>query len=89
MLKGGVNMSEPYNDLMQVHMAIKAAERMVGQATVNMDADQLEAATKAVEQAKRQYQEAVAHETGVDHHFLEMSSELLSRVEHQLTEAKK
>lgn len=82
-------MSEPYNDLMQVQMAIKAAERMVGQATVNMDADQLEAATKAVEQAKNQYRNAVAHETGVDEHFLEMSSELLSRIEHQLTEAKK
>lgn len=70
-------------------MAIKAAERMVGQATMSMDKDQLAQATDAVNQAKQQYKRALAHQTGVDEHFFEISSELLERIEHQLEEAKK
>lgn len=89
MKKGGICVSEPFNDLMQVQMAIKAAERMVGQATMSMDEDQLKAATDAVNQAKEQYKRALAYQTGVDEHFFEISSELLDRIEHQLNEAKK
>lgn len=82
-------MSEPYNDIKELEMAIKSAQRMVGQATVNMDKDQLQAATDAVEQAKDYYQRAVSQQTGVDQQFLELSSELIEQVEHQLNEAKK
>lgn len=82
-------MSEPFNDLMQVQMAIKAAERMVGQATMSMDEDQLKAATDAVKQAKEQYKHALMHQTGVDDQFFEISSELIEKIEHQLEEAKK
>ncbi|MDE5414405.1 MAG: DUF2564 family protein [Bacillaceae bacterium] len=82
-------MSEPYNDLKQVEMAIKAAERMVGQATMSMDEDQLQAATEAVQQAKKQYYTAASHQTGVDERFFEISSELIEKIDHQLEEAKK
>ncbi|WP_100372805.1 DUF2564 family protein [Bacillus sp. FJAT-45037] len=82
-------MSEEYNELQQVEMAIKSAQRMVGQATVNMDAEQLEAATEAVNQAKDQYKKAVTHQTGVDQQFFEFSEELLAKVDQQLKEAKK
>lgn len=81
-------MSEPYNELMQVKMAIKAAERMVGQATMSMDENQLKAATDAVNEAKKQFQKALLYETGVDHQFLEVSAELIEKIEHQLEQAK-
>ncbi|OIJ20083.1 hypothetical protein BKP45_10445 [Anaerobacillus alkalidiazotrophicus] len=83
-----VYMSEPFNDIRQVEMAIKAAQRMVGQATMSMDEDQLKAATNALNQAKKQYKNAFAHATGVDDEFFEFSSELIERLDHQLTEAK-
>ncbi|WP_078553479.1 DUF2564 family protein [Bacillus alkalicellulosilyticus] len=78
-----------YNDLKQVEMAIKAAQRMVGQATMSMDDDQLKAATQALQQAKNQFQHAISHQTGVDQQFFEISSELIERIDHQLDEAKK
>ncbi|MFC5711826.1 DUF2564 family protein [Thalassorhabdus alkalitolerans] len=78
-----------YNDLMQVKMSIKAAERAVGHATESLDEDQLEAASNAVRFAKQQYQQAFTHQTGVDSHFLEVSEELLENIDHQLKEAKK
>ncbi|WNF35124.1 DUF2564 family protein [Bacillaceae bacterium IKA-2] len=81
-------MSEPFNDIRQVEMAIKAAQRMVGQATMSMDKDQLKAATDALSQAKKQYQDAISHEIGVDEQFFEFSSELIERLDHQLDAAK-
>ncbi|OLS38053.1 hypothetical protein BTR22_05995 [Alkalihalophilus pseudofirmus] len=82
-------MSEPYNELKQVEMAIKSAQRMVGQATMSMDPDQLQAATDAVNQAKEQYKKAASHQTGVDAAFFEFSEELLEKADTQLNEAKK
>lgn len=82
-------MSEPFNDIRQVEMAIKAAQRMVGQATMSMDADQLRAATDALNQARTQYHNAISHATGVDQEFFEFSTELIEKLDHQLTEAKK
>ncbi|WP_017727896.1 DUF2564 family protein [Halalkalibacterium ligniniphilum] len=78
-----------FNDLKQVEMAIKSAEHMVGQATRGMDEDQLKAATNALNDAKKRYQEAFAHQTGVDMAFFEFSRELLEKMDHQLNEAKK
>jgi hypothetical protein len=81
-------MSEPFDDIRQVEMAIKAAQRMVGQATMSMDEDQLKAATDALNQAKKQYQDAASFVTGVDNQFFEFSSELIERLDHQLEAAK-
>ncbi|MGO4886447.1 DUF2564 family protein [Anaerobacillus sp. MEB173] len=75
-------------EIQQIEMAIKSAQRMVGQATMSMDEDQLKAATDAINQAKQQYNHAVAHATGIDEKFFEFSSELIERIDHQLKEAK-
>lgn len=83
-----LNQSE-YNDLKQVEMAIQSAEHMVGQATRSMDDEQLQAATNALHDAKEKLHKAVSFQTGVDEMFLEMSSELLEKADHQLKEAKK
>ncbi|WP_088105392.1 DUF2564 family protein [Halalkalibacter urbisdiaboli] len=82
------NINTGYNDLKQVEMAIKSAQHMVGQATMSMDEDQLQAATDALNQAKQQFQHAVSQQTGVDEQFFEFASELIERTEKQLTEAK-
>ncbi len=81
-------MSRPFNQIRQVEMAIKAAQRMVGQATMSMDQNQLKAATDALNQAKRQYANAIKHVSGVSDEFFEFSNELIERLDHQLTEAK-
>lgn len=81
-------MSEPFDNIHQVEMAIKAAQRMVGQATMSMDEDQLEAATDSLNQAKKQYQDFITNKN-VDEKFIEFSSELIERLDHQLEEAKK
>ncbi|BAB05870.1 DUF2564 family protein [Halalkalibacterium halodurans] len=77
-----------YNELKQVEMAIKSAEHMVGQATRSMDEGQLQAATQALEDAKKQYHDAFSHQTGVDQAFFEFSSELIDKLSHQLDEAR-
>ncbi len=82
------NQSE-FNDLKQVELAIQSAEHMVGQATRSMDDEQLQAATNALHDAKAKLQKAVSFQTGVDEMFLEMSTELLEKANHQLQEAKK
>lgn len=82
-------MSEPFNDIRQVEMSIKAAQRMVGQATMSMDENQLKAATDALDQAKKQLQDARSHTTGVDDEFFEFSGDLIEKIDHQLKEAKK
>ncbi|GAE30531.1 DUF2564 family protein [Alkalihalobacillus hemicellulosilyticus] len=80
---------QDYNDIKQVEMAILSAEHMVGQATRSMDEEQLQSATEAISIAKTQLRNAVAHQTGVDHTFLEMADELINKADHQLIEAMK
>ncbi|WP_054637709.1 DUF2564 family protein [Thalassobacillus sp. C254] len=77
-----------YNDLMQVKMSIKAAERAVGHATESLDEDQLEAASNAVRFAKQQYQQAFTHQTG-RFSFSRGFRRLIENIDHQLKEAKK
>lgn len=83
------NMTNQFDELMQVEMAIKAAERMVGQATMSMDEDQLQAATDALNQAKMTFQKAAAYQTGIDERFFELSSDSIHKIDVQLNEAKK
>ncbi|RBW69168.1 DUF2564 family protein [Bacillus taeanensis] len=81
-------MSEPYNDIKQVEMTVKTAQKMVGYATMSMDPDQLKDATNALNQAKTQYQEALANQTGVDQQLFQQSAEILRECETQLSGAK-
>ncbi|UCZ51495.1 DUF2564 family protein [Bacillus shivajii] len=79
-------MSQPFNDIQQIEMAIKAAQKMVGAATMSMDPDQLQTATQALEDAKRQLQSAKQHD--LDSEFIDYSSTLIEKLEHQVDEAK-
>lgn len=80
-------MSEPFDDIHQVEMAIKAAQKTVGNATMNMDPEQLDTATQAIEDAKDQLNMAVQHQ--LDPEFIQYSSSLIEKLEHQISEAKK
>lgn len=79
-------MSEPFDDLHQVEMAIKAAQKTVGNATMNMDPEQLDTATKAIEDAKNQLNMAIQHQLDPD--FIQYSNSLIEKLEHQVNEAK-
>ncbi|PYZ98190.1 hypothetical protein CR205_06240 [Alteribacter lacisalsi] len=79
-------MSEPFNDVQQIEMAIKAAQKMVGQATKSMNPEQLETATNALNDAKAQLQDAVKYEMSGE--FGAYSKDLITKLEHQLDEAK-
>ncbi|MDG5788477.1 DUF2564 family protein [Evansella sp. AB-P1] len=79
-------MSEPFDELHQVEMAIKAAQKTVGNATMNMDPEQLNTAMKAINDAKNQLNNAYKHEMSSE--FLEYSSGLIEKLEHQVEEAK-
>jgi hypothetical protein len=81
-------MSEPFNDLKQVEMSVIAAQKMVGSATMTMDKEQLDDATGAVEDARRQLTSARNNGTGVDEEFLQTQETLLQQCEEQLNEAK-
>lgn len=80
-------MAEPFNEIEQIEMAIKAAQKTVGQATISMNEDQLETALKAIDDAKRQVELALKHEIS-EEYAVHFSNELI-RLEHQVTEAKK
>ncbi|WP_026689727.1 DUF2564 family protein [Alteribacter aurantiacus] len=79
-------MSEPFNDIQQVEMAIKAAQKMVGQATMSMNPEQLETATQALNDAKNQLQQAVNYEMSGE--LGDYSHDLIDKLESQLEKAK-
>ncbi|MBM7663251.1 hypothetical protein JOC85_004122 [Bacillus mesophilus] len=81
-------MSEPFNDLKQVEMSVKAAQKMVGTATMSMDREQLEEATQAIQDARAQLSHAFNNQTGVDKEFLNEQQVSLTQCEEQLNEAK-
>ncbi|WP_456278652.1 DUF2564 family protein [Bacillus sp. AK128] len=81
-------MSEPYNDLTQVAMSVKAAQKMVGTATMSMDREQLEEAGQAIQDARAQLSHALNNKTGVDQDFLNEQDLSLTQCEQQLNEAR-
>lgn len=86
-MKGVSIMSEPFDEIRQVEMSIKAAQKSVGDATMNMNPKQLENATNALNEAKKQLNLAKQYEMSDE--FMNYSSNLLKKLEHQLNEAKK
>ncbi|MCR6110923.1 DUF2564 family protein [Bacillus sp. A301a_S52] len=80
------NVTEDYNEIEQVELAIQAAERMVGQATMSMDATQLQNATQALEEAKQRLEEAKI--VNLNHDQWEYSNSRLNRLSHQVENAK-
>ncbi|MBM7094372.1 MULTISPECIES: DUF2564 family protein [Alteribacter] len=79
-------MSQPFNDIQQVEMAIKAAQKMVGQATMSMNPEQLETATNALNDAKNQLHEATKYEMSGE--LGAYSHDLIEKLESQLEKAK-
>lgn len=68
----------------QIDMSIKAAQKMVGSATMSMDKELLQNATNALQDARTQLTNA----QNVDSDFLQRSEQALSQSEEQLNEAK-
>jgi hypothetical protein len=77
-----------FNDLKQVELAIDAAQKVVGSATMSMDKGMLQDATNAVQDARNQLANVRSNPTGVDNDFLQKSEQVLSQCEEQLNEAK-
>ncbi|RAK23511.1 uncharacterized protein DUF2564 [Anoxybacillus vitaminiphilus] len=78
-----------YNDLMQVEMSVKTAQKMVGSATMSLDKEMLEGAKQAVADAHVRLTEARHQATGVDEPFLRRCEQELQQAEQQLNEALK
>lgn len=75
-----------FNNLKQLEMAVAAAQKMTGSATMSMDPEAIQNAEKALNDAKALYQ--TAGDTGLDQSYLNNQNELLLQCEHQLNEAK-
>ncbi|MBU9714856.1 DUF2564 family protein [Evansella tamaricis] len=79
-------MSEPFDDKHQLEMAVKAAQKTVGSATMSMDPDQLESAEDAIQSAKAQLRMGMEHH--LDEELITYCSGLIEKLEHQIHEAK-
>ena len=77
-----------FNNFEQVEMKVKAAQKLVGYATMSMDEQQLNDATDAITQARAQLEKMKALATDLDEEFLIHQEEELVQVEQQLREAK-
>ncbi|ASS85666.1 DUF2564 family protein [Geobacillus stearothermophilus] len=87
MVRRDADVHTGYNDVKQVEMFVETAEKMVGQATMQLDPEMLNHAAEAVENARRQLARARQQATGVDGDFLTQCEQKLARAEHQLREA--
>ncbi|OQP08114.1 cytosolic protein [Geobacillus sp. 46C-IIa] len=87
MAKRDADVHTGYNDLRQVEMFVETAEKMVGQATMQLDPEMLDHAEQAIENARRQLARARQEATGVDDDVLAQCEQKLTRAEHQLREA--
>ncbi|PGS48942.1 DUF2564 family protein [Bacillus sp. AFS041924] len=76
-----------FNNFEDVEMKVKAAQRLVGYATMSMDKQQLTDASTAISQAREQLEKMKGLATDLDDEFLMKQEEDLTQVEHQLREA--
>ncbi|OZM57442.1 hypothetical protein CIB95_08280 [Lottiidibacillus patelloidae] len=82
-------MSEPFNEVKQLEMSLKAAQNMVGKATMAMDDNLLQAATEAVNNAHAQLNALSNSGPGTDEELLAQSRQLLAQCEEQINEARR
>lgn len=75
------------NEINQIEMSVKAAQKMVGSATMQLDPEAIHDAENAVRDAQNLMSRST--KTGVDQEFLSTQQQLLEQCEHQLSEAKK
>ncbi|MFF2875696.1 DUF2564 family protein [Gottfriedia sp. NPDC057991] len=76
-----------FNNFEDVEMKVKAAQKLVGYATMSMDAQQLTDATTAITQAREQLEKMKGLATNLDDEFLKKQEEDLMQVEQQIREA--
>lgn len=74
------------NEIAQLEASVKAAQKMVGAATMQMDPEAMENAEKAINDAKALMNKT--SETGYDQDFLTQQQQLLDQCQHQLSEAR-
>ena len=74
------------NELSQIEMSVKAAQKMVGSATMQLDPEAIQHAENAISDARDIMNRST--KTGVDQEFLSKQQKLLEQCEHQLSEAK-
>ncbi|WP_416150618.1 DUF2564 family protein [Salipaludibacillus sp. HK11] len=79
-------MTEDYQNIEQIELAIRAAERTVGQATRTMDEEQLDNAVKALTAANEQLERAKM--SNMDHESWQHSTTMINRLSHQIDEAR-
>jgi len=77
-----------FTEFEQVEMKVKAAQKLVGYATMSMDQQQLHDASTAIEQARTQLEKMKLVATDLDEEFLGNKETELKQVEQQLLEAK-
>jgi predicted secreted acid phosphatase len=77
-----------FTEFEQVEMKVKAAQKLVGYATMSMDQQQLNDASTAIEQARTQLEKMKAVATDLDEEFLGNQETELQQVEQQLLEAR-
>ncbi|WP_243385187.1 DUF2564 family protein [Bacillus kexueae] len=75
-----------FNNRKQLEVAVDAAEKMVGSATMSMDKDLIQSAEHAIADARQLFNE---YSNDYDEAFLEEQQQKLTRCEHQLQEAKR
>ncbi|MGM0873911.1 MAG: DUF2564 family protein [Bacillota bacterium] len=74
------------NELSQIEMSVKAAQKMVGSATMQLDPEAIHHAENAIRDARDIMNRST--KTDVDQEFLSKQQQLLEQCEHQLSEAK-
>lgn len=74
------------NELSQIEMSVKAAQKMVGSATMQLDPEAIQHAENAISDARDIMNRST--KTGVDQEFLSKQQKLLEQCGHQLSEAK-
>ncbi|MDQ0228834.1 DUF2564 family protein [Metabacillus malikii] len=73
------------NDIQQIKMSVKAAQKMVGSATMQLDPEAIQRAEEAIQDARNIMNRS--QHTGYDEDFIQEQSSLLQQCEHQLSEA--
>lgn len=84
MVKRDAGIQSGFNPQEQAEMAVKAAQKMTGHATMSMEPAALQAANEALQQAQKQLQSLSQSE---DEQFISQQQLFLNRCEEQLNEA--
>lgn len=80
-------MSQQYNPFEEADMAIKAAQQMIGAATMSMDKEQLEDAKDALSKAKIEFNHAKKGLDATNQSFFDINNKIIQEMEHQLSAA--